>query len=127
MDTRKFEYLETIRETIEQGDYDELQDFVDDIREAMRNDQDFEELFQEVRRGRYQEVVNLIDDIIYKEMQEDFDVLIQQNGEEKDDKPLSRINDVGPGIEMDESLREEISFEPFDEEGYLEKGDDDSY
>lgn len=119
MDTRKFEYLETIRETIEQGDYEELKDYITDIHEAVKNDPDFEEIFMEVNSGKYSEVVPLIDDIIYREMQAEFDEL------DDDDEPSTPdLNEFSLEFDFDEDLKEEISFEPFDDEGYFEKSED---
>lgn len=125
MDTRKFEYLETIRETIEQGDYEELQDYVTDIRDSVKGDPDFEELFQEVGRGRYHDVISLIDDIIYKEMEADFVDL----GEEDEEETAPAGGDGGLSADDDFSrdMPEEISFEQFDDDGYLDRQEDDGY
>jgi hypothetical protein len=128
MNTRKFEYLETIRETIEQGDIEELKDYIDEIRERVKHDQDFEEIFLEINSGRYQDVIKLIDDIIYKEMQEDFDSF-GGNGENEEDEILtdSDLEKLSQDLDFDDDIKEEISFEPFDEEGYFDKTEDDNY
>jgi hypothetical protein len=126
MDTRKFECLETIRETIEQGDYEELQDYIADIRDSVKNDPDFEELFQEVNSGKYHDVISLIDDIIYKEMQTEFDEFDENGGEDVNNSG-SDLSEFSLEFDFDEELKEEISFEPFDDEGYLEKSDDDNF
>ena len=125
MDTRKFEYLETIRAAIEQGDYDELREYVEDIRDATKSDLDFQELFQEVDSGRYKDVINLIDDIIYKEMQADFDDLMGNGKDDEEEGP----DEGGNGFDLgfDKQIKEDISFGPFDEEGYIEKSDEDLY
>jgi len=127
MNTRKFEYLETIRETVEQGDYEELKDYVEDIRDAVKQDPDFQELFMELNSGRYQDVIPLIDDIIYKEMQADFERL-QAEQEAMDEKKVDvDLSEFSLEYDIDEDMKEEISFEPFDDEGYFEKADEDNF
>jgi len=124
MDTKKFEYLETMRETIEQGDFEELHDYVADIRESVKDDTDFQDLFQEVNSGKYKEVVTLIDDIIYKEMQAEFD---QIEAEDDEPKPGSDVSEFSLDFDFDEEVKEEITFEPFDDEGYAEKQEEDTF
>ena len=98
MDTRKFEYLETIRESIELGDYEELREYMADIRERVINDTDFEEIFMEINSGKYQDVIALIDDIIYKEMQEEFKAIEEDN----DDEPVYSDDDLDNfSVELD--------------------------
>lgn len=124
MDTRKFEYLETIREAIEQGDYEEVNDYVTDIRDAVKDDPDFQDLFVEVSSGKYQEVMSLIDDIIYKEMQAEFDLLDEEDEDEP--KPGSDVSEYSLDFDFDEAGKEEISFEPFDDESYAGKQEEDT-
>lgn len=73
MDTRKFEYLETIRETIENGDYEELDDLVEDIRYQVKADPEFQELFGEIKSRHYGDVISLIDEFIYQDIQSEID------------------------------------------------------
>jgi len=128
MNTRKFEYLETIREHIEQGDYDELKDYVELIRDRVRQDPDFEDIFIEINRGRYQDVITIIDDLIYKDMQDEMEAF-GGNGEGQEEDKLMEENmeKLSLELDLDEDMKEEISFEPFDEEGYLDKSDDDNF
>jgi len=125
MNTRKFEYLETIRETIELGDYEEVDAYVETIKDAIRFDTDFEDILMEISTGKYQDVIPLIDDIIYKEMQEDYEGLDQAEADNEDDGII--INDFSLEFETDEDIREEISFESFDDNGYQESGDEDNF
>jgi hypothetical protein len=125
MDTRKFEYLETMREAIEQGDYEELHDYVRDIRESVRNDLDFQDLIQEVSSGKYNHVITLIDDIIYKEMHSEFDEFEEE--EEEEIQPGSEVSEFSLDFDFDEGIKEEIIFEQFDDEGYAEKQEEDTF
>lgn len=127
MNTKKFEYLETIRETVEQGEYEELREFLEDIREAVKHDPDFTEIFQEVSTGKYRDVISLIDDIIYKEMQAEFESYDQDAPpqEVEEDLPAPDVNEFSLEFDFDEDIKEEISFEPFDDEGYFEKTEED--
>lgn len=128
MDTKKFEYLETIRETVELGDYDDLKDYIEVIRDAVRKDPDFNEIFMEVNSGRFKTLIPLIDDILFKEMQADFEKIDEEeNGEEEEEQSLPDVSDFSFDFEVEEGLEGDIDFEPFDDEGYLEKMEDDSY
>ena len=115
MDTKKFEYLETIRETIEMGDYDELDDYVEDIRDQVKGDPEFEELFGEIKSKNYGDVISLIDEFIYQDIQSDADILL----DEESIKELGIIDpefNFNPGEEQ--PLPEEITFEEFIDDDY---------
>ncbi|MBW6459354.1 MAG: hypothetical protein K0B08_02170 [Bacteroidales bacterium] len=107
MDTKKFEYLETIRETIETGDYEELDEFVEDIRERVKHDPDFNELFAEIKSRKYGDVIHLIDEFIYQDMQ-------FHSGSNDEEEILNHLN----GLALDPPLPEDISFEEFHEEDF---------
>jgi hypothetical protein len=115
MDTKKFEYLETIRETIEMGDYEELVDYVEDIRERVSSDPDFKELFEEINSKHYNDALSLIDEFIYADIESEF-------GDSLDDSAIEHINGNNGGkvkgkiIEL-ENLPE-ISFEEFNDENF---------
>lgn len=115
MDTRKFEYLETIRETIETGDYEELDDYVEDIREQVKSDPEFMELFGEIKSRNYGDVISLIDEFIYQDIQSHADDLFNE-------ETLQNLGTVDPGLDMilpeGESVQEEITFEEFIDDDY---------
>ncbi len=46
------------------GDYEELDDFVEDIREQVKSDPEFQELFGEIKSKNYGDVISLIDEFI---------------------------------------------------------------
>jgi hypothetical protein len=125
MDTRKFEYLETIRETIEMGDYDELDDYVEDIRDQVKGDPEFEELFGEIKSKNYGDVISLIDEFIYQDIQSEADILL-------DEESLKELGGMQPGINLipgeEEPLPEEITFEEFIDDDYTSSsGQDDEF
>jgi len=125
MDTRKFEYLETIRETIEIGDYEELDDYVEDIRDQVKGDPAFQELFGEIKSRRYGDVISLIDEFIYQDIQSEADIFFN-------DESLEALGNVGKGqdlkINPKEEIHEEITFEEFDDNDYASgSGQDDDY
>jgi hypothetical protein len=115
MDTKKFEYLETIRETIEMGDYEELVDYMEDIRERVSSDPDFKELFEEINSKHYNDALSLIDEFIYADIESEF-------GDSLDESDIEHINGNNGGkvkgriIEL-ENLPE-ISFEEFKDEDF---------
>jgi hypothetical protein len=116
MDTRKFEYLETIRETIEMGDYEELDDFVEDIREQVKSDPEFQELFGEIKSKNYGDVISLIDEFIYQDIQSEADEFLNE-------ETLQRISSQDLELEFmlktEGEIPEEISFEEFKDDDYV--------
>jgi len=122
MDTRKFEYLETIRETIETGDYDELDDYVEDIRDQVKGDPEFQELFGEIKSKNYGDVISLIDEFIYQDIQSKADEFLNEEalqGLKSQDSGLDFL------IKTGEEIPEEISFEEFKEDDYTSKANQD--
>jgi hypothetical protein len=115
MDTKKFEYLETIRETIEMGDYDELDDYVEDIRDQVKGDPEFEELFGEIKSKNYGDVISLIDEFIYQDIQSDADILL-------DEESIRELGIIDPEFNFnpgeEQPLPEEITFEEFIDDDY---------
>lgn len=115
MDTRKFEYLETIRETIEMGDYEELDDYVEDIREQVKGDPEFQELFGEIKSKNYGDVISLIDEFIYQDIQ-------AETGDFLNEDSLLKLANIDSGLDFNftsgDEVPEEITFEEFDDEDY---------
>jgi hypothetical protein len=115
MDTRKFEYLEIIREIIEIGDYDELDDYVEDIRDQVKGEQEFQELFGEIKSKNYGDVISLIDEFIYQDIRSEADAFLNE-------KTLQRLNSQDSGLDYlmktENENSEEISFEEFKEDEY---------
>jgi len=115
MDTRKFEYLETIRETIEIGDYEELDDFVEDIRDHVKGDPEFQELFGEIKSKNYGDVISLIDEFIYQDIQSGADEYLNEEA-------LQKLGNTDEGLDFlfktENNIPDEISFEEFQEEDY---------
>ena len=124
MDTRKFEYLETMRDTIVEGAYEALLDYVRHIQPRVKHDPDFEDIFIEVNRGRYSEVLSLIDDMIYRDMQNEMAAIQEEEEDAMDSYPEDDVEKLGKILDLDEDIEEEISMEPFDEDSFLDKFDD---
>lgn len=124
MDTRKFEYLETIRDTIETGDYEELDDYVEDIREQVKNDPEFQELFGEIKSRNYGDAISLIDEFIYQDIQSEEDVFLNEESLNKLGEILTDdLNDPANPV-----IQEEISFEEFiDDDFSASAGQDDDF
>ena len=115
MDTRKFEYLETIRETIEMGDYEELDDYVEDIRDQVKGDPEFQELFGEIKSRNYGDVISLIDEFIYQDIQSEADEFLNEEA-------LKKLSSIDSGLDLSMipggDMPEEISFEEFNDEAF---------
>ena len=122
MDTRKFEYLETIRETIEMGDYDELDDFVEDIRDQVKGDPEFQELFGEIKSKHYGDVISLIDEFIYQDIQSDANDFLNE-------ETLKKLGTIDSGLDFSmtegDSVPEEITFEEFIDDDYTSSSNQD--
>jgi len=123
MDTRKFEFMETIRETIELGDYDELDDYVEDIRDQVKNDPEFQELFGEIKSKNYGDVISLIDEFIYQDIQSETDEFLNEEA-------LQNLSNFDSGLDFNltnaKAIPEEISFEEFNDDEYASvSGQDD--
>jgi hypothetical protein len=115
MDTRKFEYLETIRETIEMGDYEELEDYVEDIRDHVKSDPEFQEIFGEIKSKNYGDVISLIEEFIYQDIRSEADDFFSEEA-------LKKMNDFDPGTDFkmpaENEIPEEITFEEFNEDNF---------
>ena len=117
MNTKKFEYLETIREAIETGDYEELEEYVEDIRDRVKADPDFRELFEEIKSKKYTDAISLIDEFIYADIETEF-------GNRIDEDYIDHLNGNNSGkikgkhIMPEEDIPEEISFEEFNEDDF---------
>jgi hypothetical protein len=122
MDTRKFEYLETIRETIEMGDYEELDDYVEDIRDHVKGDPEFQELFGEIKSKNYGDVISLIDEFIYQDIQSEADKFL-------DDETLEKLGGLDSGLDFnvtdEAAIPEEITFEEFNDDDYTSSASQD--
>ena len=116
MDTRKFEYLETIRETIEMGDYEELDDYVEDIRDHVKSDPEFQELFGEIKSKNYGDVISLIDEFIYQDIQSEAEEFLNEDA-------LQKLGNRDSGFDFmlksEDEIRGEISFEEFKDDDYV--------
>jgi len=115
MDTRKFEYLETIRETIEMGDYEELDDLVEDIRDQVKSDPEFQELFGEIKSKHYGDVISLIEEFIYQDIQSEADEFLSEDA-------LRKMSSIESGLDFSitpgSDSPEEITFEEFNEDAF---------
>jgi hypothetical protein len=114
MDTKKFDYLENIREIIETGDYDELDDYIEDIHDQVKHDPEFQELFAEIKSRNYGDVISLIDEFIYQDIQAEADVFLN-------DETLMKLAEIDDGLNFnlnEEAVPEEITFEEFNDDNY---------
>lgn len=116
MDTRKFEYLETIRETIEIGDYEELDDFVEDIRDQVKEDPEFLELFGEIKSKNYGDVLSLIDEFIYQDIQSEADIFLNEESLQRFDNQDSVLDFLS---KKGTKIPGGISFEEFKDDDYV--------
>jgi hypothetical protein len=126
MDPRKFEYLETLREKLEDRDYEDLQEYMDSIREQVKADPHFMEVFEEINSRKYGDALSLIDEVIFEDMQSEFEEFYQEG--ELSAHAGMEDDEIGLGEDLQDRDTEGITFEEFNEDNYYGgQGSDDDY
>ena len=122
MDQKKIEKLENIKNYLENDDINGLTKYVERIRPTVANDEDFQDIFEELKNKNYDQALFLTEEIIYDvdedEFEDDFDKLDVDDFEEKDEFVL----------EDPEDNFDDFNDEQFDDDlTYFEDKDDDYF
>jgi hypothetical protein len=118
MDIKKLEKLENIKNFLENDDIGALNRYVEKIKPLIKNDEDFEEVFQELRGKNYDQALLITEDIIFelkgqsRESEDDFDEVADF---EEDDDFIYNSKD------------EDFSDLGMDDGNYFDDKDDDYY
>jgi hypothetical protein len=121
MDPNKLEQLETIRKFLEKDDIPGLNRFIEKINSLVKKDEDFQDIFAEVKDKNYEQALFLAEDIIYEikdaDMHGDF--------EEVEDLEMEDFNQDDDFLIEGEENFEDINVDSFDDLSYLDEKDED--
>jgi hypothetical protein len=130
MDQKKLEKLENIKNYLENDDINGLNKYVERITPTVKNDEDFLEIFEELKNKNYDQALFITEDIILDtdngdDFEDDYDKVDLDDFDEKADMMLE-----GPGEELEDfndDFNDEFSEDSFDDLAYYEDKDDDYY
>lgn len=125
MDQKKIEKLENIKNYLENDDITGLTKYVERIRPTVNNDEDFQDIFEELKNKNYDQALFLTEEIIFDTDEGDFE----------DDFDKMDIDDIDDFETKDEFTLEDPdeNFDDFNEEQfdddltYFEDKDDDYF
>jgi hypothetical protein len=129
MDQKKLEKLENIKNYLENDDITGLNKYVERIKPSVKEDEDFLEIFEELKNKNYDQALFLTEDIILdtddSEFEDDFDKVDLDEFSDKDDLLL---DEPGENYEdFAEDFTEDMTEDQFDDLSYYEDKDDDYY
>jgi hypothetical protein len=130
MDQKKLEKLENIKNYLENDDITGLNKYVDRIKPIVKTDEDFLEIFEELKNKNYDQALFITEDIILdtddNDFVDDYDKVDLDDFDEKTDLMIE-----GPGEDLEdfnEDLNDAFSEDQFDDDlSYFEDKDDDYY
>ena len=130
MDQKKLEKLENIKNYLENDDIIGLNKYVERITPTVKNDEDFLEIFEELKNKNYDQALFITEDIILDtdngdDFEDDYDKVDLDDFDEKADLMLD-----GPGEDLEDftdDLNDDLSEDSFDDLAYYEDKDDDYY
>jgi hypothetical protein len=124
MDQKKLEKLENIKNYLENDDINGLNKYVERIRPNVKDDEDFQDIFEELKNKNYDQALFLTEEIIYDtdtgedNYGDDFEKLEIDDFDQKDDFIF----------DASEENFEDFNEEQFDDDlTYYEDKDDDYY
>jgi hypothetical protein len=124
MDQKKLEKLENIKNYLENDDINGLNKYVERIRPNVKDDEDFQDIFEELKNKNYDQALFLTEEIIYDtdtgedNYGDDFEKLEIDDFDQKDDFIF----------DAPEENFEDFNEEQFDDDlTYYEDKDDDYY
>jgi hypothetical protein len=130
MDQKKLEKLENIKNYLENDDITGLNKYVERIKPTIKNDEDFLEIFEELKNKNYDQALFITEDIILDTEDNDFvDDYDKVDLDDFDDKTDLMIEGPGEDLEdFNEDLNDAFSEDQFDDDlTYYEDKDDDYY
>lgn len=129
MDQKKLEKLENIKNYLENDDINGLNKYVERIIPTVKGDEDFQEIFEELKNKNYDQALFLAEEFIYQEdeseFEDDFDKIDLEDFDEKDDLLID-----GPGDNYEdfaEDFSEDLTEDQFDDLPFYEDKDEDYY
>lgn len=130
MDQKKLEKLENIKNYLENDDITGLNKYVERIKPTVKSDEDFQEIFEELKNKNYDQALFLTEDIILdtddpSEFEDDFDKVDLDEFSDKDDIILDEPSDNYE--DFAEDFNDDLTEDQFDDMTYYEDKDDDYY
>jgi hypothetical protein len=129
MDQKKIEKLENIKNYLENDDINGLTKYVERIRPTVKDDEDFQDIFEELKSKNYDQALFLAEEFIMENDNDGFDDDFDKADlDDFDDKDV--INMDGPGDdfeEFDENFDDDLSEDQFDDLSFYEDKDDDYF
>lgn len=131
MDQKKLEKLENIKNYLENDDISGLNKYIERIKPMVKDDEDFQDIFEELKGKNYDQALFLTEEFIYETDEDsesfgdDFDKVDLEDFDDKNDLMLE-----GPGDDLedfDEDLNDDFSEDQYDDLAYYEDKDDDYY
>ena len=124
MDQKKLEKLENIKNYLENDDINGLNKYVERIKPTVKEDEDFQDIFEELKNKNYDQALFLTEEVIYdtdsgdEEFEDDFDKIDIDELEQKEDFIFDNP----------EETFEDFNEEQFDDDlTYYEDKDDDYF
>jgi hypothetical protein len=129
MDQKKLEKLENIKNYLENDDIIGLNKYIERIKPAVKDDEDFLDIFEEFKNKNYDQTLFLTEEIIFdaddSEFADDFDKVDLDEFSEKDDLLPENLDENFEDFTGDFS--EDLAEDQFDDLPFYEDKDDDYY
>ena len=122
MDLKKLEKLENIRNFLENDNIPGLKRYIEKIQPLVKNDEDFEEVFEELSSKNYDRALHITEDIIFdlKGQSRDDDTETFSDLEEFDEDDDFMYNDKDGDFE-------DLGLDSLEGDNFFEDQDDDYY
>lgn len=129
MDQKKLEKLENIKNYLENDDISGLAKYIERIKPAVKDDEDFLDIFEEFKNKNYDQTLFLTEEIIFDandaEYADEFDKVDIDEFSEKDDILPENLDENFDDFTGD--FNEDLAEDQFDDSPFYEDKDDDYY
>jgi hypothetical protein len=130
MDQKKLEKLVNIKNYLENDDINGLNKYVERISPGVKNDEDFQDVFEELKNKNYDQALFLAEEFILESDDADFvDDFDKEDLDDFNDKDDLMLDEPGDNYEdFAEDFSEDLAEEDqFDDLPYFEDKDDDYF
>lgn len=129
MDQKKLEKLENIKNYLENDDINGLTKYVERIKPAIKEDEDFNEIFDELKNKNYDQALFITEDILLDadDEEDDFkDEYDKVDFDDLDSKDEMLMDEPGENLEDLEDFNDDFNDDQFDDDfsDYGDKEDD---
>ncbi len=129
MDQKKLEKLENIKNYLENDDITGLNKYIERIKPTVKDDEDFLDIFEELKNKNYDQALFLAEEVIYdvdgSDFADDFDKVDLDEFSEKDELLLEE-----PGDDLEDftdDYNDDLIEDQFDDLPYYEDKEEDYY